>query len=95
MVLGGVQHERISVNHDLLWRQFCSYQEHKTASDINKGSDLLFKSSENAHDSKIIKFKGLDRKEQNAKKSRAEHLDKGMYVKGMSGNFASEIIWMN
>ena len=29
MVLGGVQHERISVNHDLLWRQFWSYQEHK------------------------------------------------------------------
>ncbi len=36
MVLGGVQHERISLNHDLLWRQFWSYQEHKTASDIKK-----------------------------------------------------------
>lgn len=29
MVLGAVGHERISVNHDLLWRQFWSYQDHK------------------------------------------------------------------
>ena len=35
-VLGGVPNERISVNHDLLWRQFWSYQDHKTASDIRK-----------------------------------------------------------
>jgi alpha-L-fucosidase 2 len=34
MVLGAVQQERIAVNHDLLWRQFWSYQEHRTASDI-------------------------------------------------------------
>ena len=33
-----------------------------------------------------------DRKEQNAKKSGAELMDKGMEVKGMSGNFSSEII---
>ncbi|MEK7720300.1 MAG: glycoside hydrolase family 95 protein, partial [Bacteroidota bacterium] len=43
MVLGGVQHERISVNHDLLWRQFWSYQEHKTASDIKKIRELNLK----------------------------------------------------
>ncbi len=40
MVLGGLQHERISVNHDLLWRQFWSYQEHNTASDIKKIREL-------------------------------------------------------
>ena len=40
MVLGGVPDERISVNHDLLWRQFWSYQEHKTASDIKKIREL-------------------------------------------------------
>jgi len=40
MVLGKVQHERISVNHDLLWRQFWSYQDHKTASDIKKIREL-------------------------------------------------------
>ena len=40
MVLGAVQHERISVNHDLLWRQFWSYQDHKTASDIKKIREL-------------------------------------------------------
>lgn len=43
MVLGGVQHERISVNHDLLWRQFWSYQEHKTAADIKKIRELNLK----------------------------------------------------
>jgi len=43
MVLGGVQHERISVNHDLLWRQFWSYQEHKTASDIKRIRELNLK----------------------------------------------------
>ena len=74
--------------------------------DINKGSVLLFKPSESAPDSKVIKLKGLDRKatytltfqdrkEQNAKKTGAELMDKGIEVKGMSGNFASEIIWIN
>ena len=74
--------------------------------DIHKGSVLLFKPSENAPDSKVIKLKGLDRnaiyslsfqdrKEQNGKKRGAELMDKGMEVKGMSGRFASEIIWIN
>ena len=43
MVLGAVQHERISLNHDLLWRQFWSYQDHKTASDIKKIRELNLK----------------------------------------------------
>ena len=74
--------------------------------DINKGSVLLFKPSENAPDSKVFKLKGLDRntiytlsfqdrKEQNGRESGAELMDKGIEVKGMSGNFASEIIWIN
>ena len=40
MVLGAVQRERISLNHDLLWRKFWSFQEHKTASDIKKIREL-------------------------------------------------------
>jgi hypothetical protein len=74
--------------------------------DINKGSVLLFKPSENAPDMKVIKLKGLDRKatytltfqdrkEQNTKMTGAELMDKGIDVKGMSGKFASEIIWIN
>jgi hypothetical protein len=74
--------------------------------DINKGSVLLFKPSDSVPDSKVIKLKGLDRKvtytltfqdrkEQNAKKTGAELMDKGIEVKGMSGKFASEIIWIN
>ncbi len=74
--------------------------------DINKGSVLLFKPSGKSPDSKVIKLKGLnrnatytltfqDRKEQSAKKTGAELMDKGIEVKGMSGNFASEIIWIN
>jgi len=43
MVLGEVRHERISLNHDLLWRQFWSYQDHKTASDIKKIRELNLK----------------------------------------------------
>jgi hypothetical protein len=74
--------------------------------DIKKGSILLFKPSVTAPDMKIIKLKGLDRKatytltfqdrkEQNIKQTGAELMDKGLEVKGMSGNFASEIIWIN
>jgi hypothetical protein len=73
---------------------------------INKGSVLLFKPSESAPDSKIIKLKGLerkttytltfqDRKEQNTKKTGAELMYKGIEVKDLTGNFASEIIWIN
>jgi hypothetical protein len=73
---------------------------------LNKGSILLFKPSGTASDSKTIKLKGLDREktytltfqdriEQNSKKTGAELMDKGIEVKGLSGNFASEIIWIN
>jgi hypothetical protein len=75
-------------------------------SSLNKGSVLIFKPSENAPSSKVIKFKGLDkkaiytltfqdRKEQNTKKTGAELMGVGIEVKGMIGNFASEIIWIN
>jgi hypothetical protein len=74
--------------------------------DINKGSVVLFKPSESAPDSKVINFKGLDRtvtykltfedrKDQNTSMTGAELMDRGIEVKGMSGNFASEIIWIN
>jgi len=74
--------------------------------ELNKGSVLLFKPSKTAPDSKVIKLKGLnrnatytltfqDRKEQNTKKMGAELMNKGIEVKGMSGNLASEIIWIN
>jgi hypothetical protein len=73
---------------------------------LNKGSVLLFKPSESVTDSKVIRFKGLDKKatyaltfqdrsEQNTKMTGAELMEKGIEVKGMTGNFASEIIWIN
>jgi hypothetical protein len=73
---------------------------------VNKGSVILFKPSEKAAGSKIIILKGLvrkevysvsfeDRKEQNTKKTGAELMDKGIQVNGMTGRYASEIIWIN
>jgi hypothetical protein len=73
---------------------------------LNKGSVLLFKPSESVADSKVIRLKGLDKKatyvltfqdraEQNTKMTGAELMEKGIEVRGMSGNFASEIIWIN
>ncbi|WP_372933227.1 glycosyl hydrolase family 95 catalytic domain-containing protein [Mariniphaga sediminis] len=40
MVLGETYHERIALNHDLLWRQFWSYQKHNTSGDIAKIRDF-------------------------------------------------------
>jgi hypothetical protein len=73
---------------------------------LNKGSVLLFKPSKTVPDRKVIKFKGLDRKaaytltfqdrsDQNTKMTGAELVDKGIEVKEMNGDFASEIIWIN
>jgi len=73
---------------------------------LNKGSVLLFKPSDTVSTSKVIKFKGLNRKEtytitfedrtgQNTKKTGAELMDKGILVKEMTGKWASEIIWIN
>ena len=73
---------------------------------LNKGSVLLFKPSESAPESKVVKLKGLnrietyvisfeDRKEQNTKMTGAELMDTGIEIKGMSGNYASDIIWIN
>ena len=74
--------------------------------DLNKGSVLLFKPAGSAPDEKVIKLKGLDRKatytltfqdrkEQSTRMTGAELMNKGVVVKGMSGNFATEIIWIN
>jgi hypothetical protein len=75
---------------------------------INKGSVLLFKPSEDAADgdSKTIKLKGLvrdeiynltfqDRTELNCTMTGAELMDAGITVSGMIGNEATEIIWIN
>jgi len=73
---------------------------------LNKGSILLFKPSRNAPDSKVIRLKGLDRtatyritfqdrKEQDRTATGTELMDKGIEVKGMTGNYASEIVWIN
>jgi alpha-L-fucosidase 2 len=36
MVLGHPLHERIALNHDLLWRRFWTYQDHQTAGRIDE-----------------------------------------------------------
>ncbi|QGQ94271.1 DUF4082 domain-containing protein [Paenibacillus psychroresistens] len=77
-------------------------------SSLNKGSVFLFKPSVNAADgnSKVIKLKGLDRNTSytltfqdrtglNTVKSGAELMDLGISVTGMTGDYASEIIWIN
>jgi hypothetical protein len=75
---------------------------------INKGSVFLFKPSINAvdGDSKVIKLKGLNRKARytltfqdrtnlNCKMTGADLMDNGIKVSGMTGDNASEIIWIN
>ncbi len=73
---------------------------------LGKGSVLIFKPSKDAPDSKIIKLKGLnsnatyqltfeDRASQNTKMSGAKLMEKGIEVKEMTGEYASEIIWIN
>ena len=73
---------------------------------LNKGSVLLFKPSQNAPDSKVIRLRGLDRtatyqitfqdrKEQDRNMTGAELMDNGIEVKEMTGNYASEIVWIN
>ena len=39
MVLGVPHRQRIALNHDLLWRQYWTYQKHNTAEDIEKIRD--------------------------------------------------------
>ena len=73
---------------------------------LNKGSVLLFKPSKTAPDSRVIKLKGLkrtetyslsfqDRKDQNTKMTGTVLMEKGVEVKEMKGDYASEIIWIN
>lgn len=73
---------------------------------LDKGSVLLFKPSEKAPDSKVIKLRGLDKKRtysityqdrngQNTKMTGEELMNSGIEVKEMKGNYASEIIWIN
>ena len=74
---------------------------------LNKGSVLLFHPSTSVSSSKVIKFKGLvsgtnysltfqDRTAQNvASISGATLMTIGITVTGMTGDYASEIIWIN
>jgi len=71
-----------------------------------RGAVLLFKPSSSAPDSKYIRLKGLDRTTNytitfqdrthlNTTLSGADLMDRGINVTGMSGAYASEIIWIN
>jgi hypothetical protein len=75
---------------------------------INKGSVFLFKPSTKAvdGDSKVVKLKGLDRKKRylltfqdrtalNCTMTGQELMDIGLPVTAMTGDNASEIIWIN
>ena len=76
--------------------------------EINKGSVFLFKPSTKAldGDTKVIRLKGLNRKNRytltfqdrtalNCTKTGQELMDTGITVSGMTGDNASEIIWIN
>jgi len=74
--------------------------------DINKGSVILFKPAADAPDSKVIKLKGLDpsvmytlafqdRIKQNCVMMGKDLMETGVNVTGMTGDYASEIIWIN
>ena len=75
--------------------------------DLDQGSVFLFKPSAKAADgdSKVIKLKGLDRKTTyalafqdrinlNCSRTGAQLMDEGITVSGMTGDRASEIIWI-
>ncbi len=73
---------------------------------LNKGSVLIFKPSESAPISKVIKLRGLnkttsytitfeERNDQSRQMTGADLMDNGIEVRGMTGNYASEIIWIN
>jgi hypothetical protein len=72
---------------------------------LKRGSVLLFKPSATAPDSMIIKLKGLnrrvtytlafqDRTNENCSITGAQLMNHGIQVAGMSGAYASEIVWM-
>ena len=75
--------------------------------DLDRGSVVLFKPSRKAADgdSKVVKLKGLDRKATftltfqertrlNGSRTGAQLMDEGITVSGMTGDRASEIIWI-
>ncbi len=76
--------------------------------ELDRGSVFLFKPSSKAvdGDAKVIKLKGLDRKTVyslefedrtalNCSKTGAQLMDEGIEVNGMTGDEASEVIWIN
>ncbi|MBI5834746.1 MAG: hypothetical protein HZB16_20795 [Armatimonadetes bacterium] len=73
--------------------------------DIRRGSVFLFKPGEDVPDSRVIRLKGLepkgvytltfqDRKPLNCVRTGAQLRTNGIYVTGMTGANASEIIWI-
>ena len=76
--------------------------------ELDRGSVFLFKPSDKAvdGDAKVITLKGLNRKATyslefedriglNCSKTGAQLMDEGMRVSGMTGDNASEVIWIN
>lgn len=72
---------------------------------LRKGSVLLFKPSSRAPDTKVIRLKGLDRKatytltfqdrrEQSTRMTGEQLMGKGLTVRGLTGDFATEILWI-
>ena len=72
---------------------------------LGQGAVLLFKSAAKIPDARLIKLKGLDRKasyeltfqdrtSQNVTQTGAQLMDDGLNITGMTGNYASEIIWI-
>ena len=73
--------------------------------DIKKGSVFLFKPSADVPANKVIRLKGLnpkgvytltfqDRKDLNCVRTGVQLMTNGIYVTGMTGANASEIIWI-
>jgi len=75
--------------------------------DLDRGSVFLFKPSAKAADgdSKVITLKGLDRKASyaltfqdrvslNCSRTGAQLMEEGITISGMTGDRASEIIWI-
>ncbi len=71
-----------------------------------RGALLLFKPSSRSPDSRMLRLRGLDklkvytldfedRSGLNCRMSGAELMEKGVNVAGMSGDYASEIVWIN
>jgi len=55
MLLGVPHHERIALNHDLLWRQYWTYQKHNTSADIARIREHCLRNEWNEAESIALK----------------------------------------